>query len=266
MGRKNFNLKRIRHRLRKSLAQRGVISTARLLLTKIFQPASRTSDAAKKFLEVHPFDRQFGVDTSKLIAPEDLSSGKPQDLYNAGYFGVPPSVLRQILDRLPLDFEEHTFIDLGSGKGRGLLIASEYNFRAIIGVELSPKLHAIAVDNIARCRGLAQRCRNVRSIEGDATEFIFPPGPLVIYLWNPFEAPVFASVLANLEAALMREPRPVFIVYIHPDLEAMLEGSKFWRKMWREELPMSEEDYAAHAFPPRVEICSAFCSVLPAGG
>jgi SAM-dependent methyltransferase len=79
----------------------------------------------------------------------------------------PPSVLRQILDRLQLDFEEYTFIDLGSGKGRALLIASE--FRAVAGVELSPRLHAIAVENFARCRGLAQRCRNVRSIEGDAT-------------------------------------------------------------------------------------------------
>jgi SAM-dependent methyltransferase len=262
----NFNLKRIRHRLRKSLAQRGIFSTAAILLRKSLQPASRTFDAAKEFVQVHPFDRQFGVDTSELIAAEDLASGKQKDLFNAGYFGVAPSVLRQIIDRLQLDFEDYTFVDLGSGKGRALLIASEYPFRAIAGVELSPKLHAIAVDNIARCRGLAQRCRNVRSIEGDATEFIFPSGPLVIYLWNPFEAPVFASVLVNLEAALTREPRPIFIVYIQPDLESMLEGSKFWHKLWREELPMSEEDYAAHAFPPRVEICSVFRSVLPAGG
>jgi hypothetical protein len=45
----------------------------------------------------------------------------------------------------------------------------------------------------------------------------------------------------------------------------MIEGSRFWQKMWREEVPMSEEDYAAHAFPPRVEICSVFRSVLPTG-
>jgi SAM-dependent methyltransferase len=265
MGRKNLNLKRIRHRLRKSLAQRGLLATAATLIRKSLQPASRTFDAAKEYAEVHPFDRQYGVDTSELIVAEDLSSGKAKDLYNAGYFGVAPSVLRQILGRLQLDFEEYTFIDLGSGKGRALLIASEHPFRAIVGVELSPRLHAVAVDNLARCRGLAQRCRNVRSIEGDATEFVFPAGPLVIYLWNPFEAPVFASVRVNLEETLGREPRPVYIVYVQPDLESMLEGSRFWQKMWREEVPMSEEDYAAHAFPPRVEICSVFRSVLPSG-
>jgi SAM-dependent methyltransferase len=261
-----LNLKRIRHKLRKSLAQRGVLSTAAILLRKSLLPASGTVDTAKEYAEVHPFDRQYGVDTSELIAAEDLSSGKEKDLYNAGYFGVAPSVLRQILDRLQLEFEEYAFIDLGSGKGRALLIASEYPFRSIVGVELSPRLHAIAVDNIARYRGLAQRCQNVRSIEGDATEFNFPAGPLVIYLWNPFEAPVFASVLVNLEAALRREARPAFLVYIQPDLESMLEGNRFWQKMWREELPMSEEDYAAHAFPPRAEICSVYRSVLAPGG
>ena len=178
--------------------------------------------------------------------------------YNTGYFGVAPSAFRQILDQLRLEFETYTFIDLGSGKGRALLIASEYPFHAITGVELSPKLHAIAVANITSYRGPAQRCRNIRSIEGDATEFPFPAGPLLVYLWNPFEAAVLTCVLANLEAALAREPRPAYIVYIQPDLEMLIDASGCWRKLWREEFRLSEEDYAAHAFPARVEICSVY--------
>jgi SAM-dependent methyltransferase len=258
-----LNLRRIRHRLRKSLAQHGAIGTAAKLLKKVLRPSSGTCDLPKKYLAVHPFDQQFGVETSGLIFAEDLLTGKQRDLYNAGYFGVAPSAFRQILDRLQLEFEKYTFIDLGSGKGRALLIASEYPFRAIVGVELSPTLHAIAVANIARYRGAAQQCRNVRSIEADATEFQFPAGPLVVYLWNPFEAPVFTRVLANLEAALAREPREAYIVYIQPDLDPLLEASTSWRKLWHDEFQMSEEDYAAHAFPPRAEVCSAYCSVFP---
>jgi hypothetical protein len=109
------------------------------------------------------------------------------------------------------------------------------------------------------------RCQNLQSIKADATEFAFPDGPLVVYLWNPFEAPVFTRVLANLEAALAREPREIYIVYIQPDLEALLAASGSWRKLWRGEFQLSDEDYAAHAFPPRAEICSAYCSVLPGG-
>jgi SAM-dependent methyltransferase len=220
----------------------------------------------KEYAAVHPFDEQFGVETSSLISAEDLASGKTEDLYNAGYFGVAPSVFRQILMRLDLDFNKYTFVDLGSGKGRALLVASEYPFQAIIGVELSPELQAIAVANIARYRVPGQQCQNLRSIEGDATEFKFPDGSLVVYLWNPFEAPVFTRVLANLEATLARQPRETYIVYIQPDLEALLEASRSWRKLWRDEFQLSNEDYAAHAFPTRAETCSVYRSVLPGAG
>ena len=253
----------MRYRLRKSLAQRGPIATARVVFRKALCPPAKSIERPKEYAPVHPFDQQFGVETSRLIFAEDLSSGSRKDLFNTGYFGVPPSVFRQILDRLQLDFAKYTFVDLGSGKGRALLLASEYPFRAIVGVELSPRLHAVALDNIAIYRGTAQRCRNIHSLEGDATQYSFPQGPLLIYLWNPFEAPVFSSVVANLEAALARDPRDVYIVYIQPDQEHLLEASSFWRKLWHDELQMSEEDYAAHAFPARVEICSVYRSVFP---
>jgi SAM-dependent methyltransferase len=258
-----LNLKRIRHRLRKSLAQQGTIETAKKLLKRVLRPASRTFDLPKEYAAVHPFDRQFGVETSGLIFPENLPSGNRKDLYNTGYFGVAPSVFRKVLDRLQLNFQPYTFIDLGSGKGRALLLASEYSFHAIVGVELSPKLHAVAAANIAGYQGSAQRCGDVRSIKTDATEFAFPAGPLMVYLWNPFEAPVFASVLANLEAALVNEPREIYIVYIQPELDSLLEASGSWRKLWRDEFEMSEEDYAAHAFPTRTEVCSVYVGVFP---
>ena len=129
-------------------------------------------------------------------------------------------------------------------------------------MELSPRLHAVAVDNFTRYTGQNQRCRHLTSIEGDATEYVFPAGPLLIYLWNPFEGPVFASVLANLEASLAREPRDIFILYIQPNHEEQLEASSHWRKLWHDDFKMSDEDYAACAFPTRAEPCSAYCSVL----
>jgi SAM-dependent methyltransferase len=238
------------------------MGTALMLLRRALRPPAYSFDRPKEYAAVHPFDQQFGVETSGLLFAEDLPSGKRKDLYNNGYFGVAPSALRQILNRLQLDFKEFTFIDLGSGKGRALLIASEYPFQSILGVELSPRLHAIAEANLAAYRGTAQRCRNVRSIEADATEFPFPTGPLVIYLWNPFEAPVFTRVLANLEATLVRDPRDIYIVYIQPDLDPLLEASSHWQKLWRDEFQMSEDDYAAHAFPSRAEVCSAYRNVL----
>ncbi len=86
-----LNLRRIRHRLRKSLAQRGVIATARLLLQKGLRPPSKIyRTAPKEYASVHPFDLQFGVETSGLLFAEDLSSGSRKDLFNTGLlWGIP---------------------------------------------------------------------------------------------------------------------------------------------------------------------------------
>lgn len=258
-----MNLQHLRHRIQKSLAQRGTLGTMAVASKKLFRRRPKTSEPPKSYLPVHPFDEQFGVDTSGLIPPEELRTGRREDLFNTGYFGVAPSAFRQILEQLPIEFEMFTFVDLGSGKGRALFVAAEYPFREIIGVELSPKLHAIAATNITRYRSPSQRCWKISSIMGDATKFAFPSGPLVIYLWNSFDGHVFDRVLANIEAALKSEPRELYILYIQPDLDALFERSEFLRKLWRREFQISAEDYAAHAFPPRVEICCAYQSIPP---
>src|SRR6202453_3410424 len=137
----------------------------------------------RSYRAVHPFDAEFGVDTSGLIYV--LPSGHQHDAHNNGYFGVAPSVFHAVMDamreRLQLDFERFTFVDAGSGKGRALLLASDYPFREIIGVELSPELERIARSNIARyaeAKGSLVPRPPVISMQGDATEFSWPPGPL----------------------------------------------------------------------------------------
>src|ERR1700691_1972444 len=101
---------------------------------------------------VHPFDERFGVDTSGLLY--ELPSGHQHDLYNNGYFAVAPSVLHSVMqalrDRLQLDYRRFSFVDVGSGKGRALLLACDYPFREIMGIELSPELDRVARANIAR--------------------------------------------------------------------------------------------------------------------
>src|SRR5947209_2929304 len=94
---------------------------------------------------VHPFDRQYGVDTSGLISSVLLASGHENDLYGTAYYGIPPSRFRYVLNKWAtwppeLPVEEYTFIDIGCGKGRAVLLATELPFREVIGVELSPAL------------------------------------------------------------------------------------------------------------------------------
>ena len=53
-------------------------------------------------------------------------------------------------ERPPHPIEDYIFIDVGAGKGRGLLVASEYSFRKVIGIELNAEMAAIARQNVER--------------------------------------------------------------------------------------------------------------------
>ena len=123
-----------------------------------------------------------------------------------------------------MDFHDFVFIDLGSGKGRTLLMASDYPFRRIVGVELLPELHRAALENLRKYKSESQTCFALESICADATEFRFPDEPTVLFLFNPFPEAGLRRMIANLERSLRDHPRAVFVIYHNPVLGHMLEN------------------------------------------
>lgn len=117
---------------------------------------------------------------------------------------------------------QFTFLDLGSGKGRALLLASDYPFQRIIGVELLPELHREALQNIAKYSSPNQRCLAIESRCDNARDIQLPNDPLVVYLFNPLPEPDLALFISHLEASLRQFPRPVFLIYHNPLLEHVL--------------------------------------------
>jgi SAM-dependent methyltransferase len=139
----------------------------------------------------------------------------------AQYQASEPELFHSILQALPASPKGLTFIDLGSGKGRTLLMASDYAFRRIIGVELLDELHQIAKRNIATYHPEQQRCFDIEASSGDAREFQFPPEPFVLYLFNPFPDYVLQTVLENLRESVASLPREVYVIYhnlVHEDV------------------------------------------------
>jgi SAM-dependent methyltransferase len=115
-----------------------------------------------------------------------------------------------------VDFETFTFIDLGSGKGRALLLAAMYPFAHIVGVEVQPELNAIARSNVERFEEPGQQCRSIDSLCSDAREYSFPLTNIVLYLFNPFPDYVLREVLANLVASARCSPRSIIVLYNAP--------------------------------------------------
>ena len=129
------------------------------------------------------------------------------------------------------NFSDFTFVDLGSGKGRTLLMASDYPFRRIVGVELLVSLHQIAQENLRQYKSDTQRCFALESICADAAGFPLPDDPLVVYQFNPFPEPVLRQAVANLERSAREHPRAIYVLYHNPLLAHVLEESAVLRKV-----------------------------------
>lgn len=127
-----------------------------------------------------------------------------------------PDEFVQAMRSVDIELDEAVFIDFGSGKGRALLLASAYPFRRIIGIEFAAELHAAATANFAARAAGGGEAVPVELIHGDATAYELPDDPLVLFLYNPFDAPVIAAVARRAMASWQANPRPMRIVYINP--------------------------------------------------
>lgn len=175
----------------------------------------------------YDFDHDVDTTASNISTGTRLAGA----FAGAGYQPTDPDLLRHMLDPLRLDFPRFTFLDIGSGKGRALLVASDYPFCRIVGVELLPELHAIAQKNIARYHSDSQRCSNIESICQDARDFVFPPQPLVIYLFNPLPEEALRLLVSNLSASLAAAPRDAYVLYANPILEHVFSTSSQWTRL-----------------------------------
>ena len=150
---------------------------------------------------------------------------------HSAYQPIEPELFREILNSLEIDFSQFTFVDIGSGKGRALLMASEYPFQRVLGVELLPELNLIAQKNIGKFAGRNLQCGPIETVCGDAAEYVFPAGPLVILLNNPLPEGGLRKLVGNLEGSVREEPRAVFVIYANPVLESVLVDSPLFRKV-----------------------------------
>jgi SAM-dependent methyltransferase len=185
----------------------------------------------------HYGDAEFDWDhrvntTSAALSWHDRLLGAFHSPYQPTESSLFHEMLGSLQEQPDFDFGQFVFIDLGSGKGRTLLMAADYPFRRIVGVELLPVLHEIAVENLGKYRSDSQKCFTMEAICADATQFDFPADPVVLYLFNPFPESGLRRVLENLERSLREHLRALYVLYHNPLLQHVLADSAAFDKVY----------------------------------
>src|SRR5437763_9033743 len=182
------------------------------MLRALFDATVRPPYVAARDGLVRLLERRHGIHTSGVVPLATLGVDGPD---RVEYKPAPWLMLRRALPPRTVRPDD-VFVDLGCGMGRAVYQAARrYPFRRVIGVELAPRLHAIASANIARNRHRL-RCRDVVLVCADVLDYPIPDDVTVVFLGNPFTGRLFAAVLDALLASVDRRPREVTVVYFNP--------------------------------------------------
>ena len=215
---------------RTSLNERGVLGTMKqgphYLKTYL-----RRRKVWRNFEEQDGFDRRYGTDTTAMLGPADFGRTSDNVRYASLYRATLPRTFERIIGTMKIRHEDFIFVDFGSGKGRTLLLASEFPFKRVIGLEFSPKLHEAAQKNVGIYRSATQKCKQFELECLDAASYELPVENTVFYFFDPFELPVMSPVIDNMKKSLEKHPRKVFIAYVNPTYCAVMENSGFLHRI-----------------------------------
>ncbi|HEV7178519.1 MAG TPA: class I SAM-dependent methyltransferase [Candidatus Baltobacteraceae bacterium] len=179
------------------------------------------------------FDRDYGVTTQAILFLTDLDADAAGDaaIHATHYEPVPVADFRALMACVPPDvIARSTFVDVGAGMGRGVLLASEYAFVQVAGVEVSPGLFEVARDNVAHSiPGTRRRCNDIRILRDDARIWNYPPGDLVVFMYNPFDASALRSTLGAILDR--RNAGATWLLYHTPAERAVLDDDPDWEPL-----------------------------------
>jgi SAM-dependent methyltransferase len=214
-------------------ARHGRTVATRQLLSNLLEFArDSTPERLRQRYGDAEYDWEHRVNTtSAAVGWRDRLLG----VFHSPYQPTEPGLFHEMMGALSRQtgfaFGDFVFIDLGSGKGRTLLMASDYPFCRVVGVELLPALNLIAQENLNKYRSDAQKCFAIESTCADAAGFDFPGEPIVLFLFNPFPESGLRRVIANLEQSLREYPRKVYVLYHNPLLEHVLSASAILKRI-----------------------------------
>ncbi len=178
-------------------------------MQRLLKPVFKTINHAR----CRAWDFAHGVDTCGEIPLTSLDFESRNKAPGLEYQSHHPEIIRSSLGMLPIAYENYTFIDYGCGKGRVLLVALEFEFRKIVGLELAPQLAEIAKRNVQRYRSGKENRSVIEVLTADATDYSLEAEPQVLYFFSPFTLSLMGQILDNIEASVQRSPRDLLILF-----------------------------------------------------
>jgi len=158
------------------------------------------------------YDLKHGTDTFSPVELDDLGVDDAKKEHARMYQATHALPLRRLLRAVGIP-PGKVLIDLGCGKGKVLLVASEFGFKELRGVDFSPLLCGIARRNCATFKADTGTTAEFDIHESDVLAYRMKDDEDVFFLFNPFDEHILRQVLRNILASRQRRKRKIWILY-----------------------------------------------------
>jgi 16S rRNA G966 N2-methylase RsmD len=193
--------------------------TAKSILEK---GLTRTFQSLISVIEDYCFEKWYGTNTSEIIEVQDLDITQRHKKHSFRYQPTRVRHFNKLMKILDLPAVS-VFVDLGSGKGRVLLMASRYGFKRIVGIEVSPQLCKIARDNVSIYEKRLKRPLNVTVVESDVLQYSISDDENVFYFFKPFDDYMMEKIIEKIKNSLLRNPRKVWLIFNNFQYNELIE-------------------------------------------
>jgi hypothetical protein len=197
-------------------------------------------------------ERLFFVPTKGHVPLESLTVRGNNKASGHDYKPTPSSVFKWALAAVAEeDIGRMSFVDYGAGKGRVMLLASQYPFTQVGGIEFAEELHDNATMNIAQFPRSRMKCRNVECVLDDVVNIRPLDDAAVHYFFNPFGPEIFAEVLRGIVASYHARPRRLYVILIDMDAAELMHKTGVFQEV---KLPPAERMQAQTLSPYTIAV------------
>ena len=170
------------------------------------------------------FDFYYRVETRQMIEPSEMDIDEADLKDTKRYQGSHVRILRKAFREIGMDLSGYHFIDLGSGKGRAMFIASLFGVKKCIGIEIAHKIQEICKKNIDTfCRRTGIDREKFELFQGNAMDYNISTSNNLIYLFNPFNLNIVELVAQKLKNSSLT-PGTDIILSINPRSDSILNS------------------------------------------
>lgn len=181
------------------------------------------------FVTWHEIKRgpRYGVNTILPVGLDNLTIAEGDKTKSSSYEALNFYILETLLDKFCELFpHEKSIVDIGSGKGRILVVAAHYGFTNITGIDFAEELCASAKKNVNKIK--SQFPNTIFEIHcQDALGYPIKADDNVFFLFNPFNKEIMEKFAENIENSVRQYPRTIYFMYANPQEKEVLFQNGF---------------------------------------